>query len=129
MDEPIMAQTFDKLPITVTEAAQNQIQLLANARDPKLRLRIFTKPGGCSGLEYDMKLDYKTETDLFIDFGESGGVVSDPSFIDHIQGITLDYKDELLTSGFKISNPNATKTCGCGTSFRTAEDKGNVEKC
>lgn len=125
-----MAQAIDDTIVNITKTAQEQIKLIVTLRkDPKLKLRIFTKPGGCSGLEYAMKLDYRSTDDIAIDYSDNVGVIIDQNTFALVKGITLDYENDLLSSGFKIDNPNAVKTCGCGTSFRTADEKGRMEKC
>jgi iron-sulfur cluster assembly protein/iron-sulfur cluster insertion protein len=83
----------------------------------ELVLRIAVKPGGCSGYSYDMFFDSELEEDDIVSNFETVRVAVDPQSASLIKGATLDYKDGLQGAGFHISNPNATKTCGCGSSF------------
>ena len=124
-----MAQAIDEIVVKITKSAQEQIKYIINAKnDTTLRLRIYTKPGGCSGLEYAMSLGHKAEGDYEVLVNDIGVIIDSTTF-PHVNGITLNYEVDLLASGFKIDNPNAVKTCGCGTSFRTEDDKGKMEKC
>ena len=80
-------------------------------------LRVAVMPGGCSGFSYDMYFDTESNDD---DVRESYGdvtVVVDPTSAQMLTGATLDYKDGLTEAGFAINNPNAQRTCGCGSSF------------
>ncbi|MGC8481683.1 MAG: iron-sulfur cluster insertion protein ErpA [Acidimicrobiales bacterium] len=83
----------------------------------ELVLRIAVKPGGCSGYSYDMFFDSELEEGDIVSNFENVRVAVDPQSAALIKGATLDYKDGLQGAGFHISNPNATKTCGCGSSF------------
>lgn len=104
--------------ITLTDSAAGKVKQLIDAEgDPSLALRVAVRPGGCSGFSYEMFFDTDvTDDDLALDF--SGvRVVSDPSSAQLLSGATLDYKDGLQDAGFAIDNPNASRTCGCGSSF------------
>ena len=104
--------------ITLTDTAAGKVKQLIDAEgDPSLALRVAVRPGGCSGFSYEMFFDTDVaDDDLAIDF--SGvKVVSDPSSAQLLNGATLDYKDGLQDAGFAIDNPNASRTCGCGSSF------------
>lgn len=109
--------------ITVTDSAVKHLQGMLEERgesgDPGIGLRIFIERGGCSGLQYGMRFapreagDEAVERDgvrVFID-AESAG---------HLRGSVIDYHDGLTGTGFRIENPNAVRTCGCGTSFEPA---------
>ena len=105
--------------ITLTETATTKVQELLEAEGAaELALRVAVRPGGCSGFSYEMffdgdiAADDETET-----FGEDVRVVVDPASAQLLQGAMLDYKDGLEQSGFAITNPNASRTCGCGQSF------------
>ncbi|HEY8081843.1 MAG TPA: iron-sulfur cluster insertion protein ErpA [Acidimicrobiales bacterium] len=106
-------------PITLTEAAAVKVAvLLAEEADAeRLALRVAVKPGGCSGFSYDMFFDTDVaDDDLVRTFGEVR-VVVDPKSAELLIGASLDYSDGLQGAGFHITNPNATQTCGCGSSF------------
>src|SRR5208283_2603136 len=80
-------------------------------------LRLGVLGGGCSGLSYQFKFDTKPRpTDNVFDF-DGVQIFVDPKSIRYLQGMTLDYKESLMQSGFVFENPNAKKSCGCGTSF------------
>ena len=104
--------------ITLTDNAANKVGELIKAEgEDGLALRVAVRPGGCSGFSYEMFFD----TDLADDdvrgaYGEVT-VVVDPSSAQLLEGATLDYKDGLQGAGFAINNPNATRSCGCGSSF------------
>jgi iron-sulfur cluster assembly protein/iron-sulfur cluster insertion protein len=106
-------------PIVLTDvAAQKVAELIAAENvDEVLALRVAVKPGGCSGFNYDMFFDSEfADDDVLRDF--SGvKVVVDPQSAELLLGSTLDYSDSLQGAGFHITNPNATRTCGCGNSF------------
>ena len=105
--------------ITLTEiAAQKVAELIAaESVDEVLALRVAVKPGGCSGFNYDMFFDSEfADDDVLRDFA-GVKVVVDPQSAELLTGSTLDYSDTLQGAGFHITNPNATRTCGCGNSF------------
>jgi iron-sulfur cluster assembly accessory protein len=83
-------------------------------------LRLYVQGGGCSGFEYGFKFDEKNESDLVLPQGhgaESIEVLVDPFSMPFLQSCTVDYYEDFAGSGFKVKNPNATGTCGCGHSF------------
>ncbi|HKJ25450.1 MAG TPA: iron-sulfur cluster assembly accessory protein [Myxococcota bacterium] len=105
--------------IEITEAAQARLKDLLD-RDGKLAshaLRMKVVGGGCSGLQYQLSLDDAFgETDHLVEAGPVRVVVDEKSAL-YLVGVTLDFVDTLQESGFKIENPNASTTCGCGESF------------
>jgi iron-sulfur cluster assembly accessory protein len=105
-------------PITLTDlAAQKVSQLLQQEEGEALVLRVAVRPGGCSGYSYEMFFDTEVATDDIVrDFG-GVSVAIDPTSAELMVGSTLDYSDGLTDAGFHITNPNATRTCGCGSSF------------
>ncbi len=107
--------------ITITPAAANAVQDLLNKKKLEgYALRVYISGGGCSGFQYGMALEGQIRpTDIVID--QNGvKVVVDEISIDYLRGANIDYVDEIMGSGFKIENPNAVSTCGCGSSFRTS---------
>jgi iron-sulfur cluster assembly accessory protein len=106
-------------PITLTDIATGKIaDLLADEPSSEsLALRVAVKPGGCSGYSYDMFFDTEIASDDLVWTSGTVKVVVDPESAELIKGATLDYNDGLQGAGFHITNPNATKTCGCGSSF------------
>jgi iron-sulfur cluster assembly accessory protein len=113
--------SFATAMITVTENAVRQLRTLLSARPATdgQGLRVGIAKGGCSGLQYEMSLDARQPGDEII---ERDGVefFVDAESADYLRGSTLDYRDGLTGAGFHIENPNAARTCGCGTSFEAA---------
>jgi len=105
-------------PVTLTDAAAAKVaDLLAQEGDDTLALRVAVRPGGCSGYSYEMFFDSElTDDDIVRSFG-TVRVAVDPESAELIKGATLDYRDGLQDAGFHITNPNAARTCGCGSSF------------
>lgn len=93
-----------------------------------LYLRLQVKSGGCTGFTYGMGFDReKSEGDRF--FEENGiSIVVDEESLPLLNGLEIDYKESLMGGGFTMNNPNATVTCGCGTSFRTAKKAGKPDE-
>ena len=110
--------TDSRAQFLLTDAAAAKIKSLLEAEDtPDLSLRVAVRPGGCSGFSYEMFFDADVADD---DVKTSQGgvqVVVDPASMQHLGGAELDYRDGLQGAGFHISNPNASRTCGCGQSF------------
>jgi iron-sulfur cluster assembly accessory protein len=105
-------------PITLTDAAIAKVaDLLAQEGDGDLALRVAVRPGGCSGYSYDMFFDSEIADDDIVRTQGSVKVVVDAASAELLTGSQLDYSDGLQGAGFHISNPNATRTCGCGSSF------------
>lgn len=106
-------------PVTLTEnAAAKVAELLAEEEGAEaLALRVAVRPGGCSGYSYDMFFDSEVADDDVVRTFGTVKVVVDSESAELIKGSTLDYRDGLQGAGFHISNPNATRTCGCGSSF------------
>jgi iron-sulfur cluster assembly protein/iron-sulfur cluster insertion protein len=104
--------------ITLTDGAAVKVKdLIAQEGDEALMLRVAVRPGGCSGYSYEMFFDSETEGDDLVTDYSGVKVVVDPTSAQMLVGATLDYKDGLQGAGFAINNPNAQKTCGCGSSF------------
>lgn len=106
-------------PITLSDTAVEKVaELLSEEGGAEtLALRIAVRPGGCSGYNYDMFFDAETADDDVVRYFGEVKVVVDPDSANLIKGSTLDYQDGLQGAGFHITNPNATRTCGCGSSF------------
>lgn len=114
---------MDSMIFSITDAAATKlVEILASeASDESLRLRVAVRPGGCSGFSYEMYFDSESsQEDSF--FTKSSGSSSIPVVVDNqsaalLKDAVLDYTDGLKGSGFKFTNPNASRTCGCGQSF------------
>jgi iron-sulfur cluster assembly protein/iron-sulfur cluster insertion protein len=104
--------------ITLTDTASAKVEELLGAEEQAdLFLRVAVRPGGCSGLSYEMFFDSETESDDVTHTYGAVKVVVDQASSEYLTGATLDYKDGLQGAGFTINNPNAQRTCGCGQSF------------
>ena len=104
--------------IALTENATSKVrELMAAEAQPELYLRVAVRPGGCSGLSYEMFFDTEKATDDVVEAYGDVQVVVDPASAQYLVGASLDYKDGLQGAGFSINNPNAQRTCGCGQSF------------
>ena len=104
--------------IQLSETAKTAVaKLLAEQKKPSAFLRIGVKGGGCSGMTYEVKLD-EQQNDLDRVFDLNGvKVVCDSKSLIYLDGMTIDFSNELVGGGFRFVNPNASGTCGCGTSF------------
>jgi iron-sulfur cluster assembly protein len=105
---------FHVSPDAITEVKR----LMAQEQEQDIYLRIGVVPGGCSGMSYQMAFDNeKSEFDLEFDF-DNVKVLIDETAMLYINGATLDYDKKMMGGGFNFVNPNATRSCGCGSSFR-----------
>src|SRR5213594_68729 len=92
-------------------------------------LRVFVVGGGCSGYQYGMALAREMdEEDMVVEYSGVRLVV-DPDSAPLLEGAEIDYVDDLMKAGFTIHNPNAVKSCACGTSFNTADGGGHAKAC
>ncbi len=104
------------LPPTVTDRAFTRLgQILADAGEAKA-LRVAVEGGGCSGFQYDIRLDEPAADDLVIE-RDGLRVVVDTVSLPFLSNAVIDYSEELIGARFTIQNPNASSSCGCGTSF------------
>ena len=105
--------------IALTDAATTKVkELLDQEGEAALALRVAVRPGGCSGFSYEMFFDAdRAADDEAFTYDNGVNVVVDPTSAQLLVGATLDYKDGLQQAGFAIDNPNAQRTCGCGSSF------------
>ncbi len=105
-------------PIKISETVVGKVsEMLADEGDPALQLRIFVTGGGCSGFQYGFAFDdEKKEDDVRVERGPIT-VVVDAMSLQYLMGAEIDYEDNLEGARFVIRNPNASSTCGCGSSF------------
>ena len=92
-------------------------------------LRVFVAGGGCSGYQYGMALARDVEDDDLVMEHAGVKIVIDPDSAPLLEGAEIDYVDDLMKAGFTIFNPNATKSCACGSSFQTADGGGQAKPC
>lgn len=125
----LQEQTQTEL-ITLTPAAAEAVQGLLEKRNLEgYALRVFISGGGCSGFQYGMALEANIlEQDLVAEF-DGVKVVVDEVSIEYLRGATVDYVEDVMGSGFKIENPNAISSCGCGSSFRTKDGEAAGGGC
>jgi len=127
MTSTILEKTEDAdqaAPITITETAAAEVTgLIAQQERDDLYLRIYVSGGGCSGLQYGMALDENIEAGDETFQVSSIPVVIDSTSLRYLQGSVVDYITTEMGGGFKIENPNAVKSCGCGSSFSTGDDE------
>lgn len=115
MSETATAETT----VSLTDNAVDEVKsLLAKPENAGKNLRLYIEQGGCSGMQYGMIFDEKRDGDLI---SENSGVniLIDPISMNHLRGTVVDFSDSMTAGGFKISNPNAKQSCGCGKSFQT----------
>ncbi|MGZ4106383.1 MAG: iron-sulfur cluster insertion protein ErpA [Tumebacillaceae bacterium] len=115
--------------VTLTSTAAEKVSSLLAAKDnDQLALRIFVRSGGCSGLSYGMALDEAKDTDKTFTV-DGVKILVDEFSSQYLDGAKVDYVDSMMGAGFKIENPNATSSCGCGSSFKTADNAGKPGAC
>lgn len=104
--------------ITLTESAINKInEVISEENNPKAHLRMFVQGGGCAGFNYGFIIDDEQNEDDFEIPAGSYRVLVDSMSFQYLQGSTVDYEESLMGASFKINNPQAQSTCGCGSSF------------
>lgn len=118
VQEPIHESGQDDSPLIFTDSAADKVrELIAEENNDALMLRVFISGGGCSGFQYGFTFDENiTEGDAVV---EKGGVklLIDPMSLAYLAGAEIDYSEGLEGAQFVIRNPNATTSCGCGSSF------------
>jgi len=105
------------MPVTVSTRAAKRIAAILASEPAPAMLRLAVTGGGCSGFSYNFALDEtRLDDDLLV---EEGGakILIDPVSLDFLAGSEIDFTDDLMGQAFKVNNPNATSSCGCGTSF------------
>ena len=104
--------------LTLTESAQLAVKkFIDGSETPVAGLRLMVTGGGCSGMQYGMRLEEAAvETDQVVKCGVIH-VLLDPTSAEMLAGVTVDYVETMESSGFRFNNPNATASCGCGSSF------------
>jgi iron-sulfur cluster insertion protein len=106
-------------PLIFTDAAAAKVkELLDEEGNPELKLRVFVQGGGCSGFQYGFTFDETVNDDDTTIDKEGVQLLVDPMSFQYLVGAEIDYKDDLEGAQFVIRNPNATSTCGCGSSYQ-----------
>jgi len=108
---------MDASSVVVTESAIKKIAtILGSEKEPSV-MRVSVEGGGCSGFQYKFDIQRTPESEDIVIARGGATVVIDPVSLQYLAGSRIDYADELIGAAFKIDNPNATASCGCGTSF------------
>lgn len=116
--------------LSLTDAAATKLaELTKEETNPDVGLRVYVYSGGCSGYRYGMMLEDAPTADDQILQSNGVKVYVDNNSIPLLQGSQIDYVDTLMGAGFTVNNPNAVSGCGCGSSFRTADDAGQARSC
>jgi iron-sulfur cluster assembly accessory protein len=117
--EPDQTQTN---VLTVTPAAANTIRMLLDQRNiPNHVLRVFVSGGGCSGMQYGMAFEEKPQDYDTVVEVDGVHLIVDTTSMMYLEGATIDFVDSLMGGGFRIDNPNAVSSCGCGHSFKSKD--------
>ena len=118
--------------ITMSDTAVSQLRELISQQEnasPQIGLRVFVYPGGCSGMSYGMAFeDQPADDDMTIEVNGVRLYVDEMS-AGYVGGAQIDYEESLMGGGFRILNPNAVRSCGCGHSFDTGADASNARGC
>ena len=105
------------LPVTVSARAAKRIAQILKDESGAAMLRVAVTGGGCSGFQYNFAIDDSRMDDDLVVERDGATVLIDPVSLDFLKGAEIDFVDDLIGQAFKINNPNATSSCGCGTSF------------
>ena len=104
-------------PVTVSASAAKRIAQILQAEAAPAMLQVAVTGGGCSGFQYNFTIDDTKMDDDLVVARDGATVLVDPVSLDFLKGAEIDFVDDLIGAAFKINNPNATSSCGCGTSF------------
>jgi iron-sulfur cluster assembly accessory protein len=116
--------------LSLSDAAAAKLrELTKEETSPDIGLRVYVYSGGCSGYRYGMMLEDQPTPDDNVFEAKGMKVYIDGNSIPLIKGSEIDYVDTLMGAGFTVNNPNAVAACGCGSSFRTADDAGQARSC
>lgn len=114
-DRP-MSETVEAAPLSISAKAARRLNEVLGA-DPGAALRISVRGGGCSGFSYAFDVEKARAEDDFVATRDGVSVLVDPVSLEMIKGSELDFVDDLMGRAFKVKNPNAVASCGCGVSF------------
>jgi iron-sulfur cluster insertion protein len=116
--DPVAASNIGERAVTISDSAAKRVLVLRGLEgDDSLMLRITVSGGGCSGFQYGFSFDNQKNEDDYV-FEHMGiAVVTDDASLDLLNGSVIDFVEDLMGASFQIKNPNATASCGCGSSF------------
>ena len=120
-DQPFVSMT--------SRAAEKLKEIVTKQGRADLALRVYVTPGGCSGFSYGMTFAEGREEDDTLIEQDGVRIVIDPMSAMYIKGSEIDFVDALMGGGFALRNPNAVSSCGCGQSFKTADQAGTAKAC
>ena len=109
--------TETALPVTVSARAARRIAQILKNEPAEAMLRVAVTGGGCSGFQYNFEIESARSGDDLVVERDGATVLIDAVSLDFLKGAEIDFVDDLIGQSFKINNPNATSSCGCGTSF------------
>ena len=112
-----MSDTIERAAVGLTAAAARQVRKVLSKEADGSVLRVAVNGGGCSGFQYAFDIVQDRQADDLVVERDGAVVLIDPVSLDFMRGANIDYVDDLIGQAFKIDNPNATASCGCGTSF------------
>ena len=111
--------------VSITDKAVEKVKVLLKEKDVESgALRVFVAGGGCSGYQYGMAIAQEVDEDDFVFEHDGVKLLIDPESAPLLKGAEIDYVEDIMKSGFTIFNPNAVKSCACGSSFDTADAAG-----
>ena len=112
--------------VLLTDTAAEKVRTFMDTQSAEgdVGLRVGVRGGGCSGFQYALALDNKKEDDHVFDF-EGIRLIVDPASLRYVDGSTVDYTESLMGAGFEVNNPNVVASCGCGSSFRIADEEAS----
>ena len=117
-ETPVIGTAAAPAPLVFTDAAARKVgELIREEDNPDLKLRVFISGGGCSGFQYGFTFDDEVEEGDSSVENQGVTLLVDPMSVQYLMGAEIDYKEDLQGAQFVIRNPNATTTCGCGSSF------------
>lgn len=122
--------TIESAVLTLTGAAAQRIKSLKVEKglSEEHGLRVFVSGGGCSGMQYGMAFDANPQTTDRLVKIDGVTLIVDPASLPYLLGANIDFVDNMMGGGFRIDNPNAVSTCGCGHSFRTGGEQGGASE-
>jgi iron-sulfur cluster assembly protein len=110
--------------VSLTDIAAEKVRTFIASQETangNVGLRVGVRGGGCSGFQYALALDERHEEDHVFD-AQGIRVIVDPASLQYVDGSTVDYTESLMGAGFEVQNPNVVASCGCGSSFRIADE-------
>jgi iron-sulfur cluster assembly accessory protein len=109
--------------VTLTDIAAKKVnEFLTSQNEPEAGLRVAVKGGGCSGFQYQLALDERRDGDRVFEH-DGINIIVDEQSLAYVDGSTVDYTESLMGAGFQVNNPNVVAACGCGSSFRVADEE------